>query len=129
MCQQAQRENKTMLNKLIANHIPRSEFTSTLHRIVEDILSVSTPLRVILFGSLARDQFKEGSDIDLAIIFSDCADPNFERRNIHRNRTELSVPIEFLVFRESEFESRLKSGGVCQIIADEGEVLFEREKH
>lgn len=52
------------------NGIPYS-FSLILREYVRIILAISAPLRIILFGSVAKRVYREDSDIDIAIIFDD----------------------------------------------------------
>jgi predicted nucleotidyltransferase len=60
--------------------------------------------RIILFGSYAKGNFNEDSDIDIAVVFSDYAnraDRQFELMKLTRN---VDSRIEPHPFRENEFE-------------------------
>ena len=56
-----------MLNRLIAGPLSQSEIQATIDKLVARILMHSAPSQIILFGSAARGEAREGSDIDLAI--------------------------------------------------------------
>ncbi len=80
--------------------------------------------RVYLFGSVARDDFNEGSDIDLAII-GDFKERFLDRAGRILEMTEL--PIEPLCYTEEEFDKMKKQGNpfVKEIL--KGKVLFNSE--
>jgi predicted nucleotidyltransferase len=97
-----------------------------LQRIV-DRLRALDPRRVVLFGSFARGDFHEGSDIDLMIIL----DTN--ERFIDRIGRVLTVvdPAEFdiepHVYTPAEYEELKRRRAVLVEAAErEGKVLYER---
>jgi predicted nucleotidyltransferase len=57
---------------------PARPSRETLKRLAEAIVSTVHPLRIILFGSAARGEMNEHSDLDLLVVM-----PN----GVHRNRT------------------------------------------
>jgi predicted nucleotidyltransferase len=98
-----------------------------LERIVEKIKRVYSPERIILFGSLAQDRVKEGSDIDLAIV------KDTDKRPLDRcleiaNICQPSVAVNFIVYTPEEIKRAEKSGNffVVEEILKKGQVLYER---
>ncbi len=93
-----------------------------LSQIVKIILSHKKAEKAILFGSRAKDNFKESSDIDIAILGKDWSDRDI---NIikHRLEEEIKSPLKFDVLnfyslsREKLKKSILKEG---RIIYDSG---------
>jgi len=60
--------------------------------------------KIILFGSYAKDNFNDNSDIDIAVVFADYdnrMDRQFELMKLTRN---IDSRIEPHPFRENEFE-------------------------
>ncbi|MBI4528084.1 MAG: nucleotidyltransferase domain-containing protein [Deltaproteobacteria bacterium] len=102
-----------------------------LHRelgtILEKLKSGYQPQKIILFGSLAQGDVKEGSDIDLAII----KDTN--KRPLDRSLevaaiAQPSVAVNFLVYTPEEFEKESQAGNffVVDEIIKKGKVLYGR---
>ncbi|MDW8028501.1 MAG: nucleotidyltransferase domain-containing protein [Armatimonadota bacterium] len=87
--------------------------------IVRRIVEEFHPYRVILFGSQARGEAKEGSDIDICVVLDTKGQPNHEvARKIQQAVCELApkvpcrdrfvkVPIQVHVFALEEFEASL----------------------
>lgn len=61
--------------------------------------------RIILFGSYAKGNFHEDSDIDIAIIFDDYSNLLDMQLELMRLRRKIDSRIEPHPFRESEFVS------------------------
>ena len=96
-------------------------------RIVQDklrwILGSSDPMAVIVFGSAARDEMTERSDIDLALIYPDEASLKAGRRAIHGQNPAGSWPADLLFYTKDVFLRKRESGGVCELIGKEGRVI------
>ncbi len=59
---------------------------------------------IILFGSYAKGNFNEDSDIDIAIVFKDYSNLMDMQLELMRLRRKIDSRIEPHPFRESEFE-------------------------
>ncbi len=78
-----------------------------------------------MFGSAARGEFEEGSDLDFFII---------KRTNLPRHRRPLEIyqflddrdlPIDFIIYTPQEFKERLSLGDFfIKRILKEGKVLY-----
>lgn len=61
-------------------------------------------IRIILFGSYAKGNFNEDSDIDIAVVFKDYSNSIDMQLELMRLRRKIDSRIEPHPFRESEFE-------------------------
>ena len=61
--------------------------------------------KIILFGSYAKGNFNEDSDIDIAVIFKDYSSLIDMQLELMRLRRKIDSRIEPHPFRESEFDS------------------------
>ena len=98
---------------------------AVLPEILRRIVDAYRPVRVYLFGSEARGEGGDDSDIDLAVIVGDSAD---QRQSTPRTAAEalwgLERGADVVVFRESEFAAR--SGVVASLpwtIVREGRLI------
>jgi predicted nucleotidyltransferase len=102
------------------------ELKAELERILEELRCLEVS-RVILFGSLARDELRSRSDIDLVVV----VDTN--RRFVERavwlaEIIQPKVAVDFLVYTPAEWEKLVSEGrGFINGIMREGEVLHEEE--
>ena len=62
-------------------------------------------IKIILFGSYAKANFNEDSDIDIAVVFKDFNNIMDMQLELMRLRRKIDSRIEPHPFRESEFES------------------------
>ena len=73
-----------------------------LLEIVQRIVEAAHPLRVILFGSMARDEAGPESDIDMLIIVRDGTHRFETTQGIYRNLRGLHIAVDVVVATESD---------------------------
>lgn len=94
---------------------------ATAKAIAMKIRSVSNPLQILLFGSAAEGNFRDGSDIDLLLIYPLVSDLNVARKRIRTlGLLHPSIPVDLIFVSEELFNSKRDLGGVCFIAAHEG---------
>jgi predicted nucleotidyltransferase len=102
----------------------QSSIIETARRRIVDAFS---PLRLILFGSRARDDATADSDIDLLVIMPDGADKRRTAIEIRRALRDLPLGKDIIVSTPEEIARRGRLvGTVLQPALREGRVLFER---
>ncbi len=97
--------------------------------VVERVVERFDPLKVILFGSLARGEPNYDSDVDLLVVFD-----RVERENkrgltveIRRALAEIPVPVDVVVTDVDEIQRRGHLvGPILRPALEEGKVLYER---
>lgn len=99
--------------------------------IVESIRSVVEPEKIILFGSYARGEQTESSDIDLLIIekesFSKERSRRKETQKIREKLSGFRIAKDIIVYDKNEYE--FWKDTINHIIARslrEGKILYER---
>jgi predicted nucleotidyltransferase len=105
----------------------RREIERELSDWVPRIVAEMQPEKVILFGSAARGEAGESSDIDLAVIAASEAD-FFDRigraMNLYRGEREINV----VVYTPDEWRRMVAEGRrFILTIASEGVVLYDRD--
>jgi uncharacterized protein len=85
------------------------------------------PERVLLFGSYARGDAKEGSDVDLMVLFSEVENPHDRAAEIYAALAGCGVAKDILVSTVSRFERyRNVPNTVYWPASREGRILYER---
>jgi predicted nucleotidyltransferase len=94
---------------------------------VERIVSLFDPERIILFGSYARGDAGEESDVDLLVVVPSCEDTKRATISMMRAVADLPVSKDILVASASELETRGKlASTVLYPALREGRVLYAR---
>ena len=108
-------------------HLTSEKIQKELKQVSLDLLAYQ-PKKVILFGSLARGDYHEASDIDLVIIKE--TDKRFlERISDVLRYMNSSLPIEALVYTPSEWQQMIQTeNSFAQTVQNEGVVLYEQHE-
>jgi uncharacterized protein len=99
---------------------------SMVKEIVQRILSVAAPDKIILFGSAATGQMTQDSDIDLLIVDPDPEDRRKEGVRLRRILNGLGYPFDVIVISTEWFEeSKEVIGGIAYPANKYGKVIYE----
>lgn len=104
-----------------------TEFKKEFDRLIEVISKNYTPDKIILFGSYARGDYHEGSDVDLVIIKDNVPDNFLRRLDEVIELFDGNIPVEVLVYKNDEVKKMLKRGnGFIRTVLEEGKVVYEK---
>ena len=98
-----------------------------IDKIIPIILSIASPDQIILFGSYARGNNTEKSDIDLLIIKKDLKNGNKIIDSIYRAfyENKISIPVDLLTIDYYKYlELNNKKGYIYKTIKEQGRVLY-----
>jgi predicted nucleotidyltransferase len=110
----------------MTNQLTRERFDE----IVEAILSVSQPRAIVLFGSYARDEVHEFSDVDLLVVrnseFKEGESRRKELGELYRSVTKTcGTPKDIILFTKDEVTTwRHTTNHMIAIACREGRVLY-----
>jgi len=106
--------------------ISQIQFDKEVKNILDQLIRLYKPEKVILFGSLAEGQINEGTDIDLFIVKSDIPELGVDRIRELDSLIKYNLATDFIVYKPQELEQRLKLGDpFVKNILKEGKVLYE----
>jgi predicted nucleotidyltransferase len=100
-----------------------------LPEVVRRVVEGFDPLRVILFGSLARGEANYDSDVDLLVVFGHV---EWEKKrdltvDIRRALARVPVPVDVIVTDVDEIRRRGHLvGPILRPALEEGKVVYER---
>lgn len=104
-----------------------TEFKKEFDRLIEVISKNYTPDKIILFGSYARGDYHEGSDVDLVIIKDNVPDNFLRRLDEVIELFDGNIPVEVLVYKNDEVKKMLKRGNdFIRTVLEEGKVVYEK---
>jgi predicted nucleotidyltransferase len=99
---------------------------SLIREIVNRLLAVARPDKIILFGSGAAGTMTPDSDIDLLVVAPSPADTIQERVKLRRSLRGLGFPFDvFLIATERYEESKDIFGGIAYPAHKYGRVIYE----
>ncbi|MFQ5855110.1 MAG: nucleotidyltransferase domain-containing protein [Anaerolineae bacterium] len=101
-----------------------------LKEIVDRLVRGLQPERIYLFGSQARGQADEGSDIDLLLVVPDSDLPRHRREALSYDLLwGLTIPVDVIVLTRAEFQraSRVRTS-LPSTVQAEGELLYGRSQ-
>jgi predicted nucleotidyltransferase len=89
-------------------------------------VNASLPAKVILFGSYARGDADEDSDVDLMVVERELPDKASEYLKLKQAIGRIGVGVDLLLFSELEFQRRSQVPGTVLYWARmEGKVLHD----
>jgi uncharacterized protein len=92
---------------------------------VERIVEQAHPLRVILFGSTARDEQGAESDVDLLVVMPEGTHKRRTAQMLYRRLRGLPVPVDIVVTTEADLDRQKDNPGlIYRTILREGRVLY-----
>ena len=92
---------------------------------VDRIVGRFRPLRVVLFGSLARGTATEWSDVDLLVVLSEVSNKRRAAIEIRRSLGDLPASKDIVVATPEEIERGHIVGSVLHAALREGRVVYE----
>jgi predicted nucleotidyltransferase len=102
--------------------------SDVLKEIVRRILTVSSPEKVIVFGSAAEGSMTPDSDIDLLVVEPSVAGHRIEYARAHRAAIgDIGWPVDVLTIGSQWYhESKDVVGGIAYPAHHRGRTIFER---
>jgi uncharacterized protein len=101
--------------------------TQKLQQIVDRIIEVYGPEKIILFGSYANGTAKESSDIDLLLVKETNEVPVDRASFVRNSLRSFLLPMDILVYTPEEIErsKETKYSFISQVLKS-GKILYER---
>ena len=105
----------------------RREVRDLLPTIRRRLVSRFQPERIIVFGSQARGDAKQGSDLDLLVVVSDAIDIRSATRDMYEILDDLPIAKDIVVATQADIE-RFGNlvGTILQPALSEGIIIYER---
>ncbi len=96
-------------------------------KIIDRIIRSYRPRRIIVFGSFARGDIHEGSDLDL-VITKNTKEKFLRGMDAVLDLCDGEIAVEPLVYTEAEFKRMLEEGNdFLETVCKEGKVVYERQ--
>ncbi len=93
--------------------------------LVKEIVETVNPLKIILFGSAARGEMKQNSDIDLLVVMPEGVHRRRTAQLLYRQISGLGVPFDILVATPEDLEKhRDNIGLIYRVVLQEGREVY-----
>jgi len=93
--------------------------------LVKEIVETVNPLKIILFGSAARGEIKQDSDIDLLVVMPEGVHRGRTAQLLYRQISGLGVPFDILVATPEDLEKhRDNIGLIYRVVLQEGREIY-----
>ncbi|MBI1862271.1 MAG: nucleotidyltransferase domain-containing protein [Deltaproteobacteria bacterium] len=112
------------LAKLTAAKLSQDEISELIQRTVDGLQGIPGLERAILFGSAARGEMSEASDLDVVLIFDSVSHAKEGARLAQWQRVKPLWPTDFLSTDRATYETRSHLGGVFFCAREEGRDIF-----
>lgn len=97
----------------------------TLEKILNKILEIVTPEKVILFGSRAKGEANQDSDYDILIVKSGLTDKRGLSKKLYRNMLGTNASVDILIEVPEIIEKYKDSVGyIYKKILQEGKIIY-----
>lgn len=73
-----------------------------LDTLVRKIVAYAHPRRIVLFGSAARDQFNENSDLDVLVVMPNGTHRRHTAQDLHQTLSGLGIAKDIVVVTEDD---------------------------
>jgi predicted nucleotidyltransferase len=106
--------------------VSKDQFDKEVQNVVRQLVRLYKPQKVVLFGSLAKGEISQGTDIDLFIVKSDVPELGVDRIRELDALVKYRLATDFVVYTPEEVEQRLKLGDpFVKSIIEQGKVLYD----
>jgi predicted nucleotidyltransferase len=110
------------MNENISFNIP------FIDQIIDIIVSIASPDKIILFGSYARGDYRKNSDIDLLILKKDLKNERELNNLLYRAffENEITIPIDLISVDYNKYDKlNNEIGYIYKTIKEQGKLLYE----
>jgi uncharacterized protein len=108
--------------------VPWAVTPEKVEAVVQRLIAVARPRKIILFGSYVRGQVNRDSDLDVLVVTEDrVANPRAESVRLRDAVDDIDMPMDILVVPESQFNAlRDTPGLIYRDACEQGKLAYEQ---
>lgn len=96
-----------------------------LNKLIERIVDAVHPLKIILFGSAARGEMGQSSDVDVLVVMPDGTHRRHTAQYLYETIRGVKVPFDVLVATPSDLEKHRDNVGlIYHNVLREGKIVY-----
>jgi len=100
---------------------------SAVQQLTENIIQLVHPLRIILFGSIARGESNATIDIDVLVVMPEGTHRRHTAQFLYRNIKGFGIPFDCIVATPSDLEKHKHNPGlIYKTILEEGKEVYAK---
>ncbi|HEV8574582.1 MAG TPA: nucleotidyltransferase domain-containing protein [Dehalococcoidia bacterium] len=99
--------------------------TPVIEELVNRIVELAHPLKIILFGSAARGEMGPNSDLDVLVVMPEGVHRRHTAQDLYRQIVGLGIPFDIIVATPSDLERHKDNPGlIYRSVLREGRELY-----
>jgi predicted nucleotidyltransferase len=108
--------------------VPWAVTPEKVKAVVDRLVTLAKPAKIILFGSYVAGRVTLHSDLDVLVVTNDCVtNPRAESVRLRQALQDIDMPMDILVVSESHFnELRAVPGLIYREACETGQIAYER---
>jgi predicted nucleotidyltransferase len=96
-----------------------------IDQLVKSVVEAVQPLKIILFGSAARDDATADSDVDLLVVMPEGVHRRETARYLYKHLGETGIPVDILVATPDDLERHKNNIGlIYRTVLQEGKEVY-----
>ena len=105
----------------------RIRYREELKKVLSHVIRFAEPIRIILFGSVARGIIRPDSDIDLLIIKEGTYNPLSLSTAIYKDMEDVDVAVDLIFITPDQWDlEKVKPWSVMYPVSNQGKVVYEQ---
>ena len=107
----------------------KHDLTVLINQIVNFVVSKVSPQRIVLFGSCARGENTDDSDIDILVLMKNIGNERVITKQLYRGllNEDIESPVDFIVADYDKYHLlKDRIGYIYRTIEHEGKIIYDR---
>lgn len=113
--------------RITREKVSRRVVEAELKKMVNLLSHEAHPLAIYVFGSAARGEFTDQSDIDIMVIMASNEEIKKAREKLKKHYPLSKYPVDLVWMLDEQFSKKKNIGGLCMIVNEEGRKIYSRE--